>query len=78
MAALAEDGAMIRDVTIDVPTLVLWGLADTALLPQQLDGLDEYAPDLRVITYEGVTHWIEHEIPTEIASEMSAFIQAHD
>ena len=76
-ANLSEDGAMISNVTIDVPTLVLWGLADTALLPQQLNGLEEYAPDLQIVTYEGVSHWIEHEIPTEIASEMDAFIQAH-
>ena len=77
-ANLAENGAMISDVTIDVPTLVLWGLADTALLPQQLDGLDAYAPDIEVVTYEGVSHWIEHEIPTEIAFEMDAFIQSHN
>ena len=77
-ANLAENRAMIQDVTIDVPTLVLWGLDDTALLPQQLDGLDEYVSNLEVVTFEGVSHWIEHEIPTEIASEMNRFIQSYD
>ena len=62
-------------VTIDVPTLVLWGLDDTALLPQNLDGLDEYVPDLEIITYEEVSHWIEHEIPLEISQEIRRFVQ---
>ena len=29
---------------VDVPTLVLWGMQDTALLPELLDGLDDYIP----------------------------------
>ena len=57
--------------------LVLWGLADTALLPQNIEGLDEYVEDIEIITYEGVTHWIEHEIPEQMAVEMRNFILAN-
>ena len=35
------------------PTLVIWGMADTALLPVQLDGLDALVPDLTLRRIEG-------------------------
>ena len=71
------EGNLPTNVTIDVPTLVLWGLDDTALLPQQVDGLEAYAPDVEVLTYEGISHWIEHEMPEEIAAQIDRFIQEH-
>ena len=33
-----------------MPTLVVWGLKDKALLPVQLDGLDALVEDLRIVT----------------------------
>ena len=74
---MSELGFNTEPATIDVPTLVLWGLADTALLPQNIEGLDEYVSDLEIITYEGITHWIEHEIPTEMATEIRNFVQSN-
>lgn len=53
--------------TIPVPVSVLWGLDDTAVLPQNAEGLEGYAPDLTVETFAGVDHWIEHRIPAEVA-----------
>jgi len=52
---------------IPVPVSVMWGLDDTAVLPQNAEGLEPYAPDLEVETFEGVDHWIEHRIPEEVA-----------
>ena len=63
MAAIAADYAP----TVTVPTTVLWGLDDTALLPPNAEGLDAYVDDLVVETFEGVDHWIEHRVPGEIA-----------
>jgi len=63
-----------KEITIDIPTLVLWGLDDTALLPQNLDGLDQYVDDLEVITYPGVSHWIEHEAHEEVAEAIRDFV----
>jgi len=56
-----------RSETVPVPVTVMWGLDDTALLPQNAEGLEVYAPDLEVETFPGVDHWIEHRIPDEIA-----------
>jgi len=50
-----------------VPTVVMWGLDDSAVLASNAEGLDEYVEDLKVETYEGIDHWIEHHIPGEIA-----------
>jgi pimeloyl-ACP methyl ester carboxylesterase len=52
---------------IPVPVSVMWGLDDTAVLPQNAEGLERYAPDLEVETFEGVDHWIEHRIPEDVA-----------
>ena len=61
-------------VTISVPTLVLWGLADTALLPGNIEGLDAYVETLEIQTFEGVSHWIAHEIPDKVSSAIDAFV----
>jgi pimeloyl-ACP methyl ester carboxylesterase len=61
---------------IEVPTLVLWGLADTAILAGNLNGLDEHVTELEVQTFEDRTHWIAHEIPDELAAAIRPFIGA--
>jgi pimeloyl-ACP methyl ester carboxylesterase len=53
--------------TVTVPAVVMWGLDDEAVLAQNAEGLEVYAPDLVVETFPGVDHWIEHRIPEEIA-----------
>jgi len=49
--------------TVTVPTLVIWGEQDTALLASNLDGLDQYVPNLRVERVPNGSHWIVHEQP---------------
>ena len=62
-------------LTVDVPTLVLWALDDTALLPGLLDGLDDYVPALEVVKIPDATHWIVHEQPQRVIAEIDAFIR---
>jgi pimeloyl-ACP methyl ester carboxylesterase len=57
-------------VTVRVPTHVVWGERDTALLPGLLDGLDAYVPQLTVSRVPQATHWIIHEQPQRIAQEI--------
>jgi pimeloyl-ACP methyl ester carboxylesterase len=63
-----------RPYTVDVPTLVIWGMRDTALLPGNLDGLDEYVPDLRIHRVEDGSHWIINEQPEIINSAIRDFL----
>lgn len=50
-------------VNVAVPTTVLWGEADHALLPGLLDGLDVWVPGVRIHRCPGASHWIVHEQP---------------
>lgn len=62
-------------VSVQVPTLVLWALDDTALLPGLLEGLEAYVPKLEIVKVPDATHWIVHEQPQRVAQEIGAFIQ---
>jgi epoxide hydrolase 4 len=63
-------------VTVNVPTLVVWGLGDTALPETLLDGLDDFVPDLRIERVPGATHWIVHEQPQQVAGLIGDFVKA--
>ena len=55
-------------LTVDVPTTVIWGMRDQALLPTLLDGLDDYVADLTVHRIDGASHWVVHEQPELVAA----------
>jgi pimeloyl-ACP methyl ester carboxylesterase len=63
-------------LTVDIPTLVLWGMQDTALLPELVEGLDAYIPRLTVRRVPDASHWIVHEKPQLVAQELAAFLRA--
>jgi len=50
------------------PTLVIWAMKDTALLPVQLDGLGHYVPDLTVVKVADAGHFVPWEKP-ELVTE---------
>jgi pimeloyl-ACP methyl ester carboxylesterase len=62
-------------LTVRVPTLVIWGEKDTALLPQNLDGLDRFVPQLTIQRIPDGTHWVIHEKPDEVNGYIREFIQ---
>lgn len=61
---------------IEVPTLVLWGLRDRALLPCLLDGLQDHVPQLSVHTHEQASHWIVHEQPDWVIGRLTDWLQS--
>ena len=61
-------------VTVRVPTLVIWGMRDQALLPPLLDGLEDYIPDLTIERIDEGTHWVIHEQPERVNRLMRRFI----
>lgn len=60
--------------TVRRPTLVIWGMADEALLPRLLEGLDEYVPELRIERVEEGSHWVVHEQPARVNALIRVFI----
>jgi pimeloyl-ACP methyl ester carboxylesterase len=63
-----------KDFRVKVPTLVIWGEADKALLPGCLEGLEECVPDLRLVRVPEASHWIIHEYPDRVCSEIEHFV----
>jgi pimeloyl-ACP methyl ester carboxylesterase len=59
-------------VTVRVPTHVLWGLADPALLPALIDGLERWVPDLSLQRVPDASHWIVHEQPALVQEAILA------
>jgi pimeloyl-ACP methyl ester carboxylesterase len=59
---------------INVPTLLLWGLKDVALLPSLNEGLSQFIPQLTYVTIENGSHWVVHEHPDVVQREMAAFL----
>jgi pimeloyl-ACP methyl ester carboxylesterase len=60
---------------VKVPTLVIWGEQDRALLTGNLDGLEEYVEDLTVKRIPDGTHWVIHEQPELVNSLIRDFIK---
>lgn len=60
---------------VNVPTLVLWGMRDRALLPRLLDGLEALVPDLRIERLPQAGHWLAHEVPALVADRTNAFLR---
>ena len=60
--------------TVALPTLVLWAMQDSALLPGLLDGLERWVPRLQVERIERATHWVVHEQPQRVAASIGRFL----
>jgi pimeloyl-ACP methyl ester carboxylesterase len=58
---------------LEMPTLVIWGLRDKALLPVQLEGLHQLVDDLRIVT-SNTGHFVTWEEPELVTSAIRDFI----
>jgi pimeloyl-ACP methyl ester carboxylesterase len=72
-APKAYDAAAL---VVKVPTLVLWGLKDEALLPGCIEGLEQWVPQLTLKTFPEASHWLVHEEGERVADEIAAFAGA--
>ena len=60
--------------SVSVPTLVIWGLEDKALLPLQLDGLSALVDDLTIVRLPGVGHFAPWQAGEEVAFALRPFL----
>jgi len=56
-----------------MPTLVIHGMKDGAILPVVLEGLNEYVEDLKIVRAKGLGHSAQKENPKMLASEFLEF-----
>lgn len=61
-------------LTVKTPTLVIWGEKDTALLTGNLEGLEQFVPDLTIKRIPDGSHWVIHEKPAEVDGYIREFI----
>ena len=61
-------------LNVKVPTLVIWGEKDVALLVGNLEGLDKYVPQLTIKRVPEGTHWVIHEKPQLVNGYIREFI----
>jgi pimeloyl-ACP methyl ester carboxylesterase len=82
---VAEPGQPITDLPampadklrVAMPHLLIWGDGDTALLPESIEGLEDYAPRLTVRHIPDADHWICHQQPRKLAALIHDWI-AHE
>jgi pimeloyl-ACP methyl ester carboxylesterase len=63
---------------VPVPTLVVWGMKDKALLPVQLAGLEALVPDLRIARIADAGHFVPWEKPEAVAAALVPFLAKAD
>ena len=64
-----DDALMVR-----VPTLVIWGMQDTSLLPGCVEGLERWVPQVDVRRVTDGTHWIVYEKPKLISDTIRGWL----
>ncbi|GLR46481.1 alpha/beta fold hydrolase [Sphingomonas astaxanthinifaciens] len=63
--------------SVKVPTLVVWGMRDKALLPLQFEGLDALVDDLTLVRVEDAGHFLPWEKPEAVAGPLRTFLASH-
>ena len=59
---------------LTIPTLVIWGMEDLALPPENLEGLDAIIDELSVVEVAESGHFVPWEAPAAVNSAIEAFL----
>jgi pimeloyl-ACP methyl ester carboxylesterase len=78
--AFGLGGGMARQRTvgypvIEVPVLMIWGEADTALSKETTYGTEAYVRDLKIHYLPNVSHWVQQEAPEAVNGLLVAFLE---
>ena len=69
-----EYEAKIKAMRLEVPTLVIWGEGDPALLVGLTRGLEEWIPEMRLEILSGAGHWVPYERPGDVNRLIREFV----
>lgn len=73
-AALVAAALKSAQFHVTVPTQIIWGNADRALMPVLLDGIAQHVRELRLHRIEGAGHWLARENADEVNRVIRAFL----
>ncbi len=65
----------IPSIILKCPTLVLWGMKDTAFVTQVLDGLSDYIETLNIKKFDDADHWLHHQKFEDLLEEIDQFLR---
>lgn len=61
---------------IKSPTMIIWGMKDTVLWPELLDGTDQHVSGpLRIERLDNASHWVQHDEPERVNQLLIEFFQ---
>jgi pimeloyl-ACP methyl ester carboxylesterase len=58
--------------------LLIWGMNDTALLPQTTQGLEDHCAQLKRVEIDDADHWVLHQKPVEVADAIIDWVIGDD
>lgn len=59
---------------VDIPTLLIWGEADTALGLESIEGIERDVPDITIRRLPGVSHWVQQEAPEAVNAILAEWL----
>ena len=59
---------------LHVPTLIIWGMKDPALLPCQLEGIEVHVPDVTIVRITDAGHFSPWEAPAAVTKAMREWL----
>jgi pimeloyl-ACP methyl ester carboxylesterase len=76
-AALRRNPAeLLRDPgRIEQPALLIWGEQDRALGVQLTEGLERWAPTIRVERIRDASHWVQNDVPARVNDLLLDFLR---
>ena len=63
-----------RERLTGLPSLILWGMKDSAFRPSQLARWREALPEARVVELPASGHWPHEEEPERVVDEIKRFL----
>lgn len=71
---LPEGFAALPFPRIEIPTQVIWGMEDEALLPANIEALPDWVSDLSIERVEGAGHFVPWEAPENVNAAIERFL----
>lgn len=73
-AAFQRRPPLSTDVRITVPTLILWGERDLALVPELAHASATLCDDARVVIFPNASHFVQHDEPAAVNAAIVEFL----
>jgi pimeloyl-ACP methyl ester carboxylesterase len=72
-----QRSSYLRDAKqrVTVPTLILWGEQDIALIPELAQWSLEFCDEGALVRYPEATHWVQHDEAERVTNRLLDFVE---